>query len=170
MHGRVPPRGGFRIAERNRQTEAARRGPQPRKAAFSVHRDQPADRRPGSNPGRIRVQLLWSLRASRTGLIIDTSIVGNMRKTAVTELPSTGGAGTDRGSGKAGDNPAPAPRHQVMGMAAKERSRLASVDAAGSIPAISTWRAEARQPQQDHHPARNGNGHHPARIPATGPG
>jgi hypothetical protein len=138
MHKRVPPRGGFRIAEGNRQTEAAGRGSKPRKAAFSVHRDDPADRGPVPKTGGIGVRLAASLRASRTGLIIDTSIVGNMRKTAVTELPSTGGAGTDREAARPGIT---LHRHRATkswGCSSAGRASLSTAEAARSNRASST--------------------------------
>ena len=44
-------------------------------ARFHSLGDEPADRQPVSKTGQMQVQLLLSSRASRTGLIIDTSIV-----------------------------------------------------------------------------------------------
>lgn len=76
-HGRIPEQGGFRIAEILGQTEAAGKGLNPGPGGFLIDRDQPAVRRPASKAGGMRIRLLRSLRASRTGLIIDTYIAGN---------------------------------------------------------------------------------------------
>ncbi len=44
------------------------------RGGFRLPRDEPADRQPVPKTGKMRVQLLPSLRASRTGLVFDTSI------------------------------------------------------------------------------------------------
>ena len=56
-----------------RHLPATAPGKAPR-GGFRLLRDEPADRQPVPKTGQMRVQLLPSLRASCTGLVIDTSI------------------------------------------------------------------------------------------------